>query len=111
MGLLNGLRAFGRAVHTLAIGKGWYDPPREVGTSCALIHGEVSELMETFRRDTSHLPSEKIPTFSNAEEEMADIVIRVLDFAESLGYDVPGAMEAKHQYNQGRAHRHGGKNF
>jgi len=41
--------------------------------------------------------------------ELTDIMIRVLDTAETFGIDLQAAMWQKHQYNATRAFRHGGK--
>ena len=37
--------------HGLAKEAGWHDKPREVGTMLALVHSEVSEALEGFRKD------------------------------------------------------------
>lgn len=65
----------------------------------ALIHSEVSEALEAFRvRDRD-----------NFAEELADVVIRVLDCAGGLGIDLDSAVVAKLAKNRTRGHRHGGK--
>lgn len=79
---------------------GWWDKPREEGTLLMLIVSEVAEAMEGERKDLmdDHLPHRKM-----AEVELADAVIRILDYAESKGYDVAGAMAEKLVYNRHRA--------
>lgn len=96
-------------VHTLATEKGWHDAPREDGTFIALMHSELSEALEGLRHDNP--PSDKIPAFSSVEEEFADVVIRIMDYAALRGLHIAEAVEAKHAFNAGRAHRHGGKVF
>jgi hypothetical protein len=43
--------------------------------------------------------------------ELADTVIRILDYCGAKGWDIQSAIQIKHDYNQTRAHRHGGKKF
>ena len=54
-------------------------------------------------------PSEHIPNFSSLEEEMADLVIRVLDFAEDQKLDLGGAIIEKMKFNETREYKHGKK--
>jgi hypothetical protein len=41
--------------------------------------------------------------------ELADCIIRILDFAEAHGIDMEHALRLKQDYNKTRAYRHGGK--
>ncbi len=65
----------------------------------ALIHSEVSEALEDFRHDRRE----------HFTEELADIVIRVLDLAGGLGVDLDTAIATKLAKNRLRSFRHGGK--
>jgi NTP pyrophosphatase (non-canonical NTP hydrolase) len=65
----------------------------------ALIHSEASEALEGFRHNDK----------ANFIEEMADIVIRVLDCTGGLGMDLDSAIRAKLEKNKTRGLRHGGK--
>ena len=66
----------------------------------ALIHSEVSEMLEGLRKglDDSHLPDR-----SAEEVECADILIRLLDYAGARGFDLEGAVVDKLDYNEHRA--------
>lgn len=79
---------------------GWHDNPRETGTMIALIHSEVSEALEGFRKDLmdDHLPHRKM-----AEVELADVIIRVCDLAGKHNMDLGGAIREKLEYNLNRA--------
>jgi NTP pyrophosphatase (non-canonical NTP hydrolase) len=96
-------------VFVTACAKGWHDKPREVGTEIALVHSELSELLEGLRHGNP--PSEHIPEFSAAEEEVADVVIRLLDMSKKHGWRIAEAIVAKAEFNRGREHKHGGKAF
>lgn len=98
-------------VHETAKEKGWYDEKRNLGELIALTHGELSEALEAIRKNTWEM-SEKIPDYTEFEEELADVIIRVMDMAEYYGsIDLVGAILAKIKYNKTRPHKHGGKNF
>jgi len=97
-------RTMQNAAHNLAKEKGWWDKPREDGTVIALIHTELSELMNAICRKEGN---SKVITFSKEEEELADVCIRIMDFAERKGYRLGAAILAKHEYNKTRSYRHG----
>lgn len=65
----------------------------------ALIHSEVSEAMEAYR---AHDKAEFV-------EELADVVIRVLDLTSGMGCDIGQAILDKIEVNRLRGYRHGGK--
>ena len=41
--------------------------------------------------------------------ELADVIIRVLDYCGYAGIDIDAAISQKHEYNRTRPYRHGGK--
>ena len=41
--------------------------------------------------------------------ELADCIIRILDYCEYAGIDIEKAISLKHEYNKTRPYRHGGK--
>lgn len=65
-----------------------------------LMHSELSEAMEGIRKN---LMDDKLPHRKMAEVELADAMIRILDFAGMMGYDLGGAMQEKLAYNAERA--------
>jgi NTP pyrophosphatase (non-canonical NTP hydrolase) len=77
----------------------WFDDPYKIPAILALIHSEVSEALEGFRHDDKE----------NFAEELADIVIRVLDLAGGLGIDLDREIHVKMEKNRERGYRHGGK--
>lgn len=93
------LRNISSRLASLATDRGWYDNPREDGTMIALMHSELSEALEGVRKDKQddHLPHRK-----SVEVELADTVIRILDYGIQKGLDIPGAIAEKHRYNVNR---------
>jgi NTP pyrophosphatase (non-canonical NTP hydrolase) len=111
----NNINILVKLCYGLAKRSGWHDKPVEIGTRLALIHSEVSEALEGFRKDLNddHLPHRKM-----AEVELADAVIRIFDLAGALNFDIGNALLEKLEYNQNRAdhkkenrEKEGGKKF
>ena len=99
--------ALQRAVHQTAVEHGWWDQARPIGEVLMLVVTELAEAMEAYRSgDTG---SDKIPGFSKVEEELADAIIRILDFAGAHDLNIEGALTAKMKHNEARPYRHGGK--
>lgn len=93
-------------VHENAVNKGfWPDGGRNDGEIIALIHSELSEALEAIR--TGNPPDDKLPEFSSAEVELADVVIRIMDYGIGRGWRVAEAIEAKAPFNKTRAFKHG----
>lgn len=109
MGFVGTVEMLQKIIHRMALEKGWWSGPRETGTIIALMHSELSEALEYARHDNP--ASDHIPMYSGVEEEMADVVIRIMDYCEHEGFDLAGAILAKVDFNSGRPHKHGGKAF
>lgn len=93
-------------VHGNNVKAGWFTDlktgerlDRNVPEMLCLIHSEVSEALEGFRKDLmdDHLPNRKM-----IEVELADTVIRILDLSGYLNLDLGGAIVEKLAYNQNR---------
>ncbi len=95
--------------HKIAKEKGWHDKPQDDGTFIALMHSELSEGLEWLRHGNPK--SDHIQEFSGCEEELADVIIRIMDFAELKGFRIAEAIIAKSEYNKTRNYKHGGKKF
>jgi hypothetical protein len=84
----------------------WHDPAtgarleRNKAELICLMHSELSECMEGERKELmdTHLPRRRM-----AEVELADVLIRIFDYAGAFGYDLDGAVAEKRAYNRQRA--------
>lgn len=107
---MGGLTELSAEIHRRNVVAGWWtdiatgEPKdRNVGELLCLVHSEVSEAMEGFRKDLmdDHLPHRKM-----AEVELADVLIRIFDIAGAAGFDLGSAVSEKLAYNaQRRDHK------
>jgi NTP pyrophosphatase (non-canonical NTP hydrolase) len=112
---------------------GWYDDKRTPLEIHMLIVSEVAEATEEVRNgkpslyfkcktagDADYTESQLeslVQSGHNAEDikpegeaiELADVVIRVMDYFGAKGWDLEKAILYKHQYNKTRPFKHGNK--
>ena len=95
--------------HKTAVEKGFWgkkktemlctEPPRNKGELIALMHSELSECLEALRKEDK----------DNEAEELADLMIRIGDYAEAFRIDLTSAIESKMKRNKKRPYKHGKK--
>ncbi len=84
----------------------------KLGLMLSNLHSEISELWEAARKGKLDSQCDKPVELNCAGEELADILIRLLDTARYLGMNVDEierAVAIKLGYNETRPRLHGGK--
>ena len=120
-----------RVIHQMAKSKGWYQIERRPLEFHALITSEVAEATEEVRNGKPDVyvvgkNGEAIPVPTGLDPEtmmaaiddrkpegeaveLADAVVRILDYAEYKGWNMSSIIQSKIKYNETRSQRHGGK--
>lgn len=114
------LNEWARDIHANAVNHGFWGPEMTFNTALMLIVGEIAEAMEEHRagrpmmwHSGPHdvLYSDDVLYACLKPEgiavEMADALIRILDWFGSEGLDVEAIVKEKHEYNKTRPYKHG----
>jgi NTP pyrophosphatase (non-canonical NTP hydrolase) len=123
--MLNKLRD---KIHQNAVEHGWWEKERSFGEIIALCHSELSEALEEYRNGKPDIYYKKCGSPEcnfgikcheceilkeqkpeGIAIELADCIIRILDYCGKENIDIEKAIRLKHEYNKTRPYRHGGK--
>ncbi len=122
---MKGINELVKEVHQNAKDKGFHEGEKNIGEMLALIHSEVSEALEADRKgkyntygmlsmngwvqNKNFKEAFEKSTKDTFEDELADIIIRVMDLAGMKGIDLEQHITAKMRYNSMRENKHGKK--
>ena len=125
---MTNLNSLAEEIHQNAIDHGWWEKERSFGEVIALCHSELSEALEEYRdgrkntwyscakhRNTddctisAYCHNCKHGKPEGIAIELADCIIRILDYCGKANIDIDEAIRIKHEYNKTRPYRHGGK--
>lgn len=102
------LEEFMHEVNALAVEKGWYAHPRTPVEALMLVVGELSEAVEEIRKASPMVYYDGDKPEGEGVE-IADTLIRLLDYCAWRGIPIVPLLREKHAYNKTRPYRHGGK--
>ena len=125
------MNTLSQEIHENAVSHGWWEEERGFPEVLALCHSELSEALEEYRdgkppiyaitncqacNDEAYTCDEIKDTFNCIQAkpegvavELADCIIRILDYCGHADIDIETAIRAKMEYNKTRPYRHGGK--
>ena len=96
-----------KEIHENAVAHGRWDEPRNLLEIVALCHSELSEAVEEYRAGRPMVWANEDGKPEGIATEMADCLIRILDWFGHEGLDADEIVRQKMAYNRGRPYKHG----
>lgn len=98
-----------KQAHENSLKKGWWETERSFLEVLALIHSEVSEALEEYRKGKGITDIYVDSSNPNKPEgipiELADVLIRIFDFCGRTGINLDYAVGIKMEYNTTRSYK------
>lgn len=105
------LTELSKEIHKNAVEHGWWENDRCFGEIIALCHSELSEALEEYRnaKPQIYFVGDKGEKPEGIAVELADCIIRILDYCGKQNIDIDEIIRIKHDFNKTRPYKHGGK--
>ncbi len=93
------LKDLAEKAHANAREKGFWEGKKNFLEGLMLVTSELGEATEAFRKDD----------WDNVKEELADVMIRVMDLSEGFGINIEEEVIKKIEFNRTRPYKHNKK--
>lgn len=106
--IIDGINTARDACHYTAVEKGWWRTTRSTPECLMLMVSEISEALEEYRNNAeAYYVKDGKP--EGVAVELADAMIRILDYCGFYNINIGEIMIEKMRYNETRPYRHGNK--